>query len=110
MAQRTIVTLHDDIDGSEAAETVTFGLDGASYEIDLSAAHAADLRAALAAYVRSARKATASGKAYRRTLVAPDSAAVRAWARSNKLDLPARGRLPRWVVERFVAAQGGEPS
>ena len=36
MAQRTQVILVDDIDGSEATQTVTFGIDGVTYEIDLN--------------------------------------------------------------------------
>lgn len=104
MAQRTIVRLQDDLDGSLADETVRFGLDGASYEIDLSAEHAAALRTVFDRYMPAARKATPTGKAYHHTLIAPDPAAVRAWARSRNLPLPARGRLPRDVVEQFIAA------
>ena len=44
MAQRTTVTLLDDLDQSEADETVEFGLDGVSYEIDLSAQRGDELR------------------------------------------------------------------
>jgi hypothetical protein len=104
MAQRTIITVHDDLDGTEAAETVKFGLDGASYEIDLSEEHAKELRHSLSAYVAAARRATPTGKTYRTTLVAPDPAAVRAWARSHNIEIPARGRLPRTVIDQFTAA------
>ena len=64
MAQRVVVTLSDDIDGGEAAETVAFGLDGKSYEIDLNPANAKKLRKALAPYVEAGRKRAKSGKAY----------------------------------------------
>ena len=40
MAQRVHIVLEDDVDGSKADETVSFGLDGSSYEIDLSAKNA----------------------------------------------------------------------
>ena len=53
MAQRVHIVLEDDVDGSKADETVTFGLDGASYEIDLSAKNAEKLRDVLAVYVGS---------------------------------------------------------
>ena len=44
MAQQSTVAFVDDLDGTvPAEETVTFALDGTSYEIDLSAAHAATL-------------------------------------------------------------------
>ena len=56
MAQRVNIVLVDDIDGSDATETVAFGLDGTSYEIDLNEKHAAKLRDALASYVGHARK------------------------------------------------------
>ncbi|WP_328537944.1 histone-like nucleoid-structuring protein Lsr2 [Streptomyces sp. NBC_00344] len=104
MAQRVVVTLSDDIDGGEAAETVTFGLDGKSYEIDLNTANAKKLRKSLAPFLEAGRKRSKSGKAYRHTAVAPDPAAVRAWARSNKMDVPARGRIPKKVYEAFNAA------
>ena len=51
MAQRVHIVLEDDLDGSDADETVMFGLDGANYEIDLSTKNAAKLRDALASYV-----------------------------------------------------------
>ncbi len=57
MAQKIQTLLVDDIDGSEAESTVRFGLDGTSYEIDLSAAHATELRGALARFVTAGRKA-----------------------------------------------------
>ncbi|WP_371578997.1 Lsr2 family protein [Streptomyces sp. NBC_01314] len=105
MAQRVVVTLSDDIDGSEAAETIAFGLDGKSYEIDLNEANAKKLRKALAPYVDAGRKRSRSGKAYRQTQIAPDPAAVRAWAQANKLEVPARGRIPKRVYEAFAEAQ-----
>ncbi|GAB2733099.1 histone-like nucleoid-structuring protein Lsr2 [Streptomyces bullii] len=105
MAQKVVVTLFDDMDGSEAAETIAFGLDGKSYEIDLNEANARKLRKSLAPYVAAGRKRTRSGRAYRQTEVAPDPAAVRAWAQANKMEVPARGRIPKKVYEAFAAAQ-----
>jgi hypothetical protein len=99
-----VVTLSDDIEGGEAAETVTFGLDGKIYEIDLNEANAKKLRGALAPYVEAGRKRAKSGKTYRRTAVAPDPAAVRAWARSHGFDVPPRGRIPKKVYEAFNEA------
>jgi hypothetical protein len=102
MAQRVVVTLSDDLDGGAAEETITFGLDGKFYEIDLSAGNADKLRSALSQYVEAGRRRSRSGKAYRRTPVAPDPAAVRAWARSNGFDVPPRGRIPKKVYEAFA--------
>ncbi|MFG2194903.1 Lsr2 family protein [Streptomyces sp. NPDC048639] len=104
MAQRVVVTLSDDMDGGEAAETVTFGLDGRFYEIDLTSTNAKKLRGALAPYVEAGRKRSKSGKTYRHTAVAPDPAAVRAWAKSNGMEVPPRGRIPKKVYEAFNAS------
>ncbi|MFF7145127.1 Lsr2 family protein [Streptomyces nodosus] len=102
MAQRVVVTLFDDIDGSEAAETIVFGLDGKSYEIDLNQTNAKKLRKALTPYVEAGRKKARTGKTYTHTALTPDPAAVRAWARSNKMDVPPRGRIPKKIYEAFA--------
>jgi nucleoid-associated protein Lsr2 len=107
VAQRVVVTLSDDIDGGAAAETVAFALDGKSYEIDLNPSNAKKLRKALAPYMAAGRKQTTAGKRgrtpapYRHTSLAPDPAAVRAWARSHRMEVPARGRIPKKVYEAF---------
>ena len=101
MAKQTTVVLVDDLDGSEATEQVEFAVDGKSYEIDLTASNASKLRDALAPYVEAGRKRARSGKTYRRTSVAPDPAAVRAWARSHGMEVPPRGRIPKKVYEAF---------
>jgi len=111
MAQKVNIVLVDDIDGSEATETVSFGLDGTSYEIDLNDANAAALRDALAAYVGHARK-VGSARRGRRTSAAAAAAAaggpsareIRDWARSNGYDVPDRGRVSAEVREAFDAA------
>ena len=61
MAQKIQTLFIDDIDGGEAAGTVRFGLDGTDYEIDLSTAHADELRNVLGQYVAHARKAGRNG-------------------------------------------------
>jgi hypothetical protein len=115
MASRTVVELTDDFDGKRADETVTFALDGVSYEIDLSAKNAAELRQALAAYIEVGRRVgrgSRSGRNGRATTSAPrsrsgadyDPAAVRAWAASNKVNVSARGRISSSVLEQFRAA------
>ena len=60
MAQKVHITLEDDLDGGDAAETVAFGLDGRTYEIDLNAKNAKALRDALAKYVAAGRRASGS--------------------------------------------------
>jgi hypothetical protein len=105
VAQQVVITLSDDLDGGAAAETVAFGLDGRFYEIDLSEDNARKLRDRLEPFVAAGRKQTRSGKAYRHTAVAPDPRAVRAWAESNGLEVPARGRIPKKIYEAFNEAQ-----
>jgi hypothetical protein len=104
VAQRVVVTLSDDIEGGDAAETVSFSLDGRSYEIDLNSTNAKRLRGVLAPYVEAGRKRARSGKTYRHTAIAPDPAAVRAWARSHGMEVPPRGRIPKKVYEAFNEA------
>ena len=62
MAQKVHIVLVDDLDGSDASQTVSFGLDGTSYEIDLNDKHAAALRDALSGYVGHARKVTGGAR------------------------------------------------
>jgi hypothetical protein len=113
MAQKVQVVLIDDIDGGEAAETVTFGLDGAAYEIDLNDEHAAQLRDAFATWVANGRRVSGrSGRpAPRRTSSgagAPagksDAAAVRVWARANGHTVSERGRIPAEILAAYEAA------
>jgi hypothetical protein len=108
MAQKTIVKLTDDVDGEPASETVTFALDGVSFEIDLSEKNALALRRTLEPWTGAARKVSARGARRQKPLTAAavgvDNRAVRAWARSNGVELSARGRIPAEVVERFRAA------
>lgn len=111
MAQKVEVILVDDIDGSEATETVRFGLDGVSYEIDLSAAHATELRDALVPFTGAARKAgrtsrIAAAKRRRAADGGLDNAEVRSWARANGEKVNERGRIPSAVVARYRAAHG----
>ena len=80
MAQKVNIVLVDDIDGSDATETVSFGLDGTSYEIDLNDKNASALRDALAGYVGHARKV---GPASRRGRKSAASAASSALAASS---------------------------
>ena len=108
MAQQTTVTLTDDLDGGKAAETVSFGLDGRIYEIDLSKKNAAALRKALGEYTASARRVR-SGRPVVRALKSPervDAKAIREWAQENGYKVSARGRVPSDVVERFQEANG----
>jgi hypothetical protein len=105
MAQKVHITLEDDLDGGDAAETVAFGLDGRSYEIDLNSKNAKALRDALARYVSAARRAGGRpGKAKTRTQMGTSAREIRDWARSNGRKVPDRGRIPSDIREAFEAA------
>jgi hypothetical protein len=109
MAQKVQVLLVDDIDGGTADETVTFALDGVSYEIDLTTAHAAELRDAIATWVGHARKvggrtsgARSGGAARPRR--SSDAGAVRVWAKENGFEVSERGRISAEIREAYDAA------
>lgn len=108
MAQKVHIVLEDDIDGSEATQTVSFGLDGSSYEIDLNEANASALRDALASYIGHARKVPGASRRGRRSSSSSaqthSAREIRDWARSNGHKVPDRGRIPAGVREAFEAA------
>ena len=112
MAQKTTVQLIDDITG-EAIEdgkgrTIRFAVDGAEYEIDLAGKQADKFAQALDPYVTHARKtggrrtaAAATPSRASKSSRDYDPKAVRAWAQSNNVELPARGRIPADVIQKF---------
>ncbi len=110
MAKETITRLIDDLDGSEADETVKFGLDGVQYEIDLSKDNAAKLREALQPYVKAGRRAGRQVvTSRRRAAQAVDRAqnkAIREWARKHNLKISDRGRIPEYVLAQYHASGG----
>jgi hypothetical protein len=110
MSQKVNVLLVDDIDGSEAAETIPFGLDGTQYEIDLNGEHAHELRGQLERYVKAARKVTgpASRPAQARRTPAADArnGEIRDWARERGLYVSSRGRIPAGITAKYEAENG----
>jgi hypothetical protein len=109
MAQKVSVLLVDDIDGSEAGETISFGLDGTRYEIDLNGEHARELRGQLERYVKAARKVTGSSARptrVRRASADDKNKEVRDWARNQGLGVNDRGRIPAHIVAKYEAENG----
>lgn len=107
MAKRVITTLEDDLDGSEANETIIFSIDGNEYEIDLNDAHAHELREAMNKYTSVARKSVGRAKQTRRasngnSSGSTDTKAVRAWAIENGIPISTRGRIQADVMERYA--------
>ncbi|ODU05648.1 MAG: hypothetical protein ABS81_06960 [Pseudonocardia sp. SCN 72-86] len=104
MARIREVRLVDDLDGSDAVETLGFGLDGATFEIDLSAEHAAQLRAAVAPYRNAARRTAPAAQRHRGTgdrRPRRDASEIREWARLQGMTVSDRGRVPSKVLAAF---------
>ena len=124
MAQKVLVQFVDDLDGSvgEDVSTVSFALDGVSYEIDLREANAARLRDSLEDFVNSARRTGGRIKRGVTPAQAPSTPArtearskeqtkaIREWARKNGHDLADRGRIPANVIEAFEASHAKRSS
>jgi Lsr2 len=108
MAQKVQVILVDDIDGGPAEETLSFSLDGVSYEIDLSSANAAKLRDNFAPYVGTARRVggrSSAGRGRSRRGSGDNRAAqIREWARGNGHQVNERGRVSATIVAAYEAA------
>ncbi|MFD1505429.1 Lsr2 family protein [Georgenia yuyongxinii] len=108
MAQKVQVTLVDDIDGSPADETVTFALDGISYEIDLTERHASALRESFAEWVGHARRSGGRKISAKRSTGgrsdAADAGKVREWARQQGYEVSERGRISAEIREAYDKA------
>ncbi len=112
MAQNVTVVLIDDIDQSQAAETVRFGVDGTDYEIDLSAKHASELRSTVGRYIKAARRAQSAPARARQKLPSrprtqmdrEQSRRIRSWAMERGLLASPRGRIPQHVADEYEAA------
>lgn len=107
MSRHTKVIILDDLDGQTPAdETIDFGVDGKNYQIDLTADHASEFRDVISRYTQVSRKASTKN-----TVPAPrngkvrqaDPKDVREWARSEGLDVAARGRISSRLVEQYLA-------
>jgi hypothetical protein len=108
VAQKVLVQLLDDLDGSEAQQTRRFGWEGNDYEIDLSEKNDAALAKTIEKYVAAARRVGRSPRAKGRALVKVptdvDASAVRAWATANGVTVNVKGRVPASVIEQYRAA------
>ncbi len=119
MAQKTIVTLVDDLTGEEAENisTVEFALDGVTYELDLTDENSTKLHDALSQYAKAGRKIGGrrpSGPRPSRATKGTGQAAdynretlksIREWAKKNGYKVSDRGRLPAEVVQAWQNAQ-----
>lgn len=115
MAQHTTIAILDDLDGKKADETVTFGLDGVPYEIDLGKKNAAALRKALAEFVGAARTVTTKSPFTAKTTIRRTSVgaagsdrkaelvAIRTWAQQSGIAVALRGRISADLEAQYQA-------
>lgn len=113
MAEKVTVQIVDDLDGSEAAETIVFGWDGRQLVIDLNTKNADKFRKAVEPYVKASRpnqapqaaaKAAGRSRSARKAAGRADTSDIRAWARENGISVPDRGRLRPDVVASYDEA------
>lgn len=113
--EEVTVSLVDDFDGTPAAETIRFSLDGKNYEIDLSKSNANGFRRTLRPYVDRARASgrsttTRNGRSTRATRKSRgrsegyDRTEVREWAKAHRIKVAPRGRIANDVVVKWRAA------
>ena len=111
MAQKTIVTLIDDLDGTPieegTGETIKFSFDNVSYSIDLNDRNASQFRELVGPYVKNAQtsgRSTATRSSAGRNSK-EDLAAARTWLRDNGHKVSDRGRIPTELMELFKASK-----
>jgi Lsr2 len=100
------VVITDDLDRSPGAETVSFGVDGHSYEINLGEKNLAEFGKSLQPFMEAGRR-TAARRAARAPKAAGsgnDRSAVRAWAAGQGLKVSERGRISAEVMSKYDAA------
>ena len=112
MAQK--VMLIDDLDGSEGAETITYTVDGQEYEIDLSEENVQRFHEALEPYVSNSRQVQRQAAPARRgrgdgrrrggSSGRDDIPEIRAWAESQGMDVSARGRVRKRIIDAYDEA------
>jgi hypothetical protein len=115
VARKVEVHLLDDIDGGKADETLSFGLEGTNYEVDLSSKNAKAFRTALERYVEAARRvgrgqmlpSTRTRRAApARSDRAQNQAIREGWAKRKKIQLSDRGRIPASVMAQYETEAG----
>jgi hypothetical protein len=110
MAKAVVTHVTDDIDGSPDAQPVTFGLGGVAYAIDLSQKNLDKLTKAFEPFIAHAERRGKPRLGNMRKSTAPterpyDIADVRSWAANQQITLPRRGRIPRSIIDQYLATR-----
>jgi hypothetical protein len=118
MAERVSVQLVDDLDGSEATRTHTVTLDGKTVIVDLNDKNSEKLTKALQPFLDAGRpaqsgrqvqpvpKAGGTRKRSGAAAAGADPRAIRVWGAENGKNIPARGRIPKPIIDEYLAAMG----
>lgn len=113
MATRSII--ESDLSGKTGAATVTFGLGGTWYEVDLTKEELADLEKSLAAYQKVGRKVPEKerGNAKNPNRFVPETTReererIKAWALENGYDFAAKGKIPNKIYFAYRDAHHSE--
>jgi Lsr2 len=104
MATRMVTELQDDIDGSNATQTIQFALEGIEYEIDLSDRNANRLRGSLAEFIGHARKVSGRHRGKAAPSAQTDksqASAMRDWLKQHGYEVADRGRIPDWLQRAY---------
>lgn len=109
MAQKVEVKLISDLSGTDADETVSFTLDGVSYELDATSKEADKFRGLFQDYIAVARKvggrkARGTGGGNKSGRSKEELASIREWAKQNGHEVSERGRIKADILEAYDAA------
>ena len=113
MAKTVITQITDDLDGSNGAETISFGYRGTTYEIDLGRKNANAFDKMMKPYLdaarkvaaeRSGRRASSNGRRGSRSRPANELASIREWARTQGYSVSDRGRISANIMDAYNAA------
>jgi hypothetical protein len=106
VAQQITTLLIDDIDGTEASETIKFSYQGIDYEIDLNNKHTKALDESFQEWIEHARRVGGrrnSAKSASKSGL--DTSAIRAWARENGYNVNDRGRVAADIIDAYLKAK-----
>lgn len=111
MAQKVQVLLTCDMETGDKPgdETITFGLDGSTYDIDLCTKHAKGFRETMAPFIDAGRRQSSRGTGRRGASGSNDrerTQAIRAWARKKGIQVSERGRLSSDIVAQYEKSGG----
>lgn len=98
---QTIVTVESDLSGKAEASTMTFAIEDAVYEIDLTEVEQADFKELFAKYI-------SAGREYTPRAVPPTTPAqreeIRTWLRANGIEVADTGRIPKRALNAWIEA------